>query len=463
MADYLFNPESTFLNKMFLEGTGNPAVSPELRQIIAQNQTRDAMRDLVRLEGASIHGQQLALQLQQQTNQELSELNQNVVDLGDGIQDGMYHLADGISQGFGDLGTRVDHLAENVEEGFTQIGLGLQTGFSAVVTSLHHVDQRLGARIVGGFSLLSGQLAGQHEELTGTLQTGFSDLHEIIDSTRRDVVDGLHVAAGAIIEAHRDDTDLIIDSQHRSTEAILAALRLQTEQMAEMNRNLRSQASNEAEEHFLVGMRFFNRKDLPRAHQQFAKARECYAGHYPTLLADGVCCRVLGRLDDAQDAFESALSQVSPDGTQARRQRSIAALYLARMAFDRRDFTSASRFYDEAWNNNRHLTVALAEAALTLLLDPSRTIKAADGVAIKKRFNEQGPEEAASLWYMLASGLATQSPDFAIEAFRHAIHIDPAGTRQNRVSVIARIWRLNPRTAGTLLNLVEKDFPWMNK
>lgn len=459
MANYLFKPESPFLNMVFLEGTGAPWVSPEVQQVITANQTHDAVRQLNVLAGASLHGQQLALQLQQQSNSELIELNRNVVDFGYGMQEGMY----GVSQSIGDLSGRVDQLAEGVEEGFTQIGLGLQAGFSSVVTSLHHVDRRLGARIVGGFSVLSGQLANQHEELTSTLQGGFSDLHEIIDATRQDLLEGIDAAADRMIEAHHDDTDRIIESQRRTTEAILAALRLQTEQLAEINRNLRHQAANEAEEHFLAGMRFFNRKDLPRAHQQFAKARDSYSGHFPTLLADGVCCRLLGRVDLAQDAFESAISQVSADDKQACRQRSIAALYLARMAFDRSDLSTASRFYDEAWSHNPRLRVALAEAAIVLLLDPSRADKAADGLAIKKRFNEQGQEEAASLWYLLAAGLATHAPDVAIEAFRHALHFDPAGAQQDRAAVVARVWKMNSRTAGKLLAIAEKKFRWLQK
>ena len=49
-----------------------------------------------------------------------------------------------------------------------------------MVTGLCHVDQRMGRRLIAGFSLLRDQLRQQHEETIGTLLDGFDFLGETV-------------------------------------------------------------------------------------------------------------------------------------------------------------------------------------------------------------------------------------------------------------------------------------------
>ena len=65
------------------------------------------------------------------------------------------------------------------------------------------------------------------------------------------------------------------------------------------------------------------------------------------------------------------------------------------------------------------------------------------------------------LWYSLALLLARLAPDIAREAFRCGARGDYWAREQNRVEVVALLWHLNPRMAGTLLHLVADEFPWL--
>ena len=84
MSDnYVFKPDSTFLNGVFLgSDAGNPLVSPELRQIIAQNRTLDAVRKLGDVQMASLYGQRIGHDLQRESNERLDELHNGVEQVG---------------------------------------------------------------------------------------------------------------------------------------------------------------------------------------------------------------------------------------------------------------------------------------------------------------------------------------------------------------------------------------------
>lgn len=338
----------------------------------------------------------------------------------------------------------------------------------------------MGQRLIAGFSLLSGQLHQQHEETIGTRLDGFDFLGETVQregGLTRDTIaraSELQVAATtaaadhiarAVVESARQAADSNVRAIALQTDLLLQAIAEQSrqvcEQMADLNHQLRNQAANEANEHFLVGMNFLNRRDFSRALEQFDKARQCYAGHFPTLFVLGFCSYVLGRRGGARDAFQAALSQTADDPTQARRQRAWAALFLGRLAFEERDFGPARGWFEQAYQEEPRLWTALVEAAAGLLLDPSRPDRAANARAVQKVFNRQPAELAYLLWYSLALLLAMLAPDTARDAFRCAAQGDYRARERNRVEVVALLWRLNPRMTEPLLELVTDEFPWL--
>jgi hypothetical protein len=134
MDSYLFNPRSTFLNSLFLGGdVGNQAISPELRQIIATNQTRDAVRDLGKLQLASLYGLRESLLGQHESNQRLGELNAGLHQIGTQVASGFGDLSRGIDS----VGAQIGQLTDGMQAGFDQIEVGLQLGFQAVVKGLY--------------------------------------------------------------------------------------------------------------------------------------------------------------------------------------------------------------------------------------------------------------------------------------------------------------------------------------
>ncbi len=458
-GNYLFDPQSTFLNGLFFgDDAGNWAVSPELRQIIATNQTRDAVRDLGKVQLASLYGQQQSVALQRESNQQLRDLNTGMEAVGSQM---------------GQLSEGMDQLAGGMQAGFDQIGVGLQTGFQAVVKGLYHVDERLGQRMLVGFSSLGRQLQQQHRQTVGTLVQGFGFLSDAIDQAAGQTIAAIEQAAEAQIaattKAARKITKAVIESGRLQTEAIVAMHRQTAQQLGEITDLLRHPDAVRAVEHFVVGMTFLNNTDVRRAQEQFRKAMEIYSGHFPTLFAYGFCCRVLNDLAAAENAFEAALSQAGTDPDTAARQRSLASLYLGRMAFDRRQYDQARRWFHQAFSQNERLWNALVEGAACLLVDQGRTNRQADALSVKNEFNQFGNAQfhrfgpdAYVLWYCLALTLAPLAPALALEAFRHGAHGDHRVRDQDRAGVIALLWRLNPRATGILLAIVNGEFAWLD-
>jgi len=459
-GNYLFDPRSTFLNSLFFgSDVGNWAVSPELRQIIATNQTRDAVRDLGKVQLASLYGQKESLALQRASNERLSDLSRGVEEVGSQIG----QLSDGMNQ-----------LAGGMQAGFDQIGMGLQSGFQAVVKGLYHVDERLGQRMLVGFSSLGRQLQQQHVQTVGTLIHGFGFLGDAIDRASEQTIAAVEAAAEAQIaataKAARKISKAVIESGHLQTEAIVSMHRQLAQQLGEITDLLRHPDAVRAVEHFVVGMNFLNNADARRAQEQFRNALGIYAGHFPTLFAYGFCCRVLNDLAGAQDAFEAALSQAGNEPDRAARQRSLAALYLGRIEFDRQNYEQARRWFHQAYRENERLWTALVEGAACLLLDSNRTNRQSNASAVKNELNQFGKPEyqrfgpdAYVLWYCLALTLAPLAPTLALEAFRHGAHGDYRIRDKDRIGMIALLWNLNPRAAEVLLALVQEEFPWLDR
>lgn len=128
----------------------------------------------------------------------------------------------------------------------------------------------------------------------------------------------------------------------------------------------------------------------------------------------------------------------------------LAALYLGRLAFDDGDYRRAFTWFEQADSDHPELWNARVEAAASLLLDPARPDHAADAAAIKREFNRLPAELAYLHWYLLALLLANLAPEIAREAFHAAAAGDFRAHEQNRVELIALLWRLHPRQVESL-------------
>jgi|GEM_PF-5920967 len=506
MSNFLLTPETTFLNTLCLgSDVGPQTVDPQLRQIIATNRTKKAVERLADVQQASLHGQRQALQMQALALREQHQLTESVdameQSFSDGLdrvssslQNGFSGLADGMEAGFSQLSDGMSQMAasvdvgmrgldrtmragtnavvgeirdasmlnllgmsalnRNLQDGFETLGLGMQSGFEALVQVVSDGNEQLANCLTDGFNAVLTQSAEQHQESITTLWRGFNSVQQSLGQVAQTIVAvGQHTA-----QVMAASTDALLAGQREQTSAILSALDRQSQQLAEVNRHLQHQSSNAATEHFVVGMRFLNQQDIPHALEQFAKARRTYGGHFPTLFAEGFCWYVLGQSKQAEDRFIAALSQTAPDPRHSRRQQSHAALYLGRLSFDRQDYAAARDRFRQAYRLNPQLRSALIEGAASLLLDPARPANAALGV--KQEFNACG-EAAYLMWYRLALTLAALAPEIAVEAFRQGLAGGRAVHGEDRVEVIALLWRLNPRTTGPLLELLAPLFPWL--
>ncbi len=430
MNTFLFDPRSTFLNTIFLGGdVGNHTIAPELRQIIAANQTKDAVRDLCKIQLTALRGQQESFHAQVAANHQLSTLNSGVDRIGSEID----QLTDGVEAGFGQLSYGIGQLNEGMQVGFDQIGIGLQTGFQAVLKGLFEVDARL-----------EQQLRQQHDHMVRSLSQGFESVSDSVAKAAKQTVDAIEKASIAQVSA-TEKAGLQITDVLRNTDAVRAL------------------------EHFGVGMNFMDHADFNRAKLQFQKSIQIYEGHFPTLFAYGFCCRVLDARPAAQDAFEAALAQAGNDPKSAAKQRSLASLYLGRLAFDRQDYSQARSWFRDAYRLNERMWVALVEGAASLMLDPSRRDRSEDASAVKNEFNRFGESDrqrlgpdAYLLWYSLALTLVSLVPDIAMEAFKHGAHGDFRVREKDRPAIVALLWELNPRSAEALLTLLMARYPWLN-
>lgn len=502
MGNYLFKPENTFLNRLFFgPDVGNRLVSPELQQVIATNQTRDAVVALEKIELASLYGQRESIAIQRESHQELQRINSGVESLSSAVSTGVDSISERLDSlsvdlrgGFDDLGDKIDLLADGMRDGFEQLGTGLRTGFEAVVKSLYHVDERIGERLVAGFSSTQREMRRQNRVTVGTLINGFGFLGDAIDqATNRTVasmesaaanqINAMKMAAEAQVAAIRSAAKAqgaaIDDAANRISMAVVASSCLQANvvlavhrqlavQLGEMSDLMRNPDAVRCVERFVVGMNFVNNRDFLRAKQELGKARKIFAGHFPTLFAYGFCCRILNEHSEARDSFEAALSQTDADVRRAARQRSVAALYLGRLAFDQQEYDQARHWFHRAYRQNHRAWSALVEGAASLLLASNRPDRQADARAIKTEFNQFGNSQyerfgppAHVLWYCMALQLAPLAPGLAGDAFRHGAYGDIRVRDRNRVALVALLWELNPRTAGMLLDIVKDEFPWM--
>lgn len=208
MSDgYLFKPESTFLNALvFGSDAGYFAVAPELRQIIAQNRTLDAVRKLGDLQMASLYGQRIGHDSQRESNERLDELHSGVEQVGREMTNGLHDVSMGIGkvgaklgdltgevrEGLGEVGTRIGTLNDDVNQGFDtvqqlqiaslygqQIGHELQRETNERLDVLHGGVRQMGQELSGGLRDVSAgvrEVAAGIGELSGEVQQGFEQL-----------------------------------------------------------------------------------------------------------------------------------------------------------------------------------------------------------------------------------------------------------------------------------------------
>ena len=366
----------------------------------------------------------------------------------------------------------------SVQEGFQKTALTLQSGFRALVKGLYRVDANLG----NGLLMLDTRMGKNHQELMGFLGKGIDWLGEVIQEGKNETIDAIHQSSAAIVEAQYRTAQATIEALHTVGDSINRRLESQTEALLKMHHDLRycltHQDEIRARSIVLVGMRFLtcarSRRDFERALEQFVKAREVFAGYFPSHFAEGYCRRLLNDHSGAEEAFQASLFQTDPeDKMNAHRQAALANMYLGRLAFDRGQYKLAFQRYDQACDFDPSLWSALVEGMVCALKDSGIADETRVAREIKTRLNGfKG--SAYLLWYLLSLTLSRVNPALAAECFEHGAYGDPrlisfrqgteidaSGRREDRISIIALLWQLNPSNAEMLLDIESAKYPWL--
>jgi len=415
-------------------------------------------------------------------------------------------------------GTRLDiqQLDRNLYQHFHGLNIGLRQGFSGVTQAIVAGHQQLGEQITQGFgSLAQGQqrqtqiLDAGLQRLGGHITAGFQQQMAQIAAegqlTRKaigQVGEELHLTrqtvglVGAVLHEDLQQTQAAIGQVGNiligGFNAVLGSLaregllqrqaienlRISMEQrmdkihaeLARQSKLMQNPDYVRADEHFRAAFWFMNGLRLDDAKSSLDKALRIFAGHYPSLMLRGYLAWLDNRVDAAQADFDRARSQAMNDDNPARIRlnRSAAALYLARLAFARGDYSIAGEFYSEAYENNPELFSAMVEAAVCHILyhrhHQEQKQQAFQQVERNLQRERMGKMEYR-FWYALALELSGYDAQTALQALRKGLSlIENRHAAYKRVKVIhAEFYQLNPRMVGRLLELIKnaRDLGWL--
>jgi len=431
--------------------------------------------------------------LQQEQNQHIERshvvLNQGIVEIQrlqaerdvsfreieNSIENSFYDLTHSLQSGF-------EIFQNNMQQGFT--------GITQAICASHH---ELGGRMVHGFQGVSQHLAQQtammdqgFQSVVATMQAG---LQEQLAQTAyegqatRQAIGQAAVAlaqhfskesqasreltlrchqelVGVVVKGFTAQMQLMAERslvQENQLKHISGQLQQITEVLQDIRQTLVHQQRFQANEDFLVGMQYLKHLRIHDAQQQFKKALAKFGGHYQSLLAMGYIEQQLrGDLDKAYDWFHKAYTQAGQDPTHSaeerRAERSFAAMYLARIAFTRKNYQAALGLYKEAYvHSEQKLFTALIEAAVCLFFLHS---SAEAGKKVREDFGK-----SALCWYALALELSPYFEDHALEALEMALACD-SRVHNPRTRQASWVWgilhHLNPRYVRKLRNLVKR-------
>ena len=450
-TEYLMKRESPMMNWMRYDTS--PYLPPEAEMILEMRGTRqgveavnESMRE--RFAESLLHLRDMDDDLRRgnRSLEHLDEMSGRMAGSLDSISSGLGELDGHFREGLSDMRDQLAEMGWDMRDGLAGVNETLQDGFGAVVFGLAKVDERIAAHV----SALQAQLRTQHDDLLTALDSGFGQMSEAV-----------LLSADYLAKVMTANSDAQLRQMAREGDAtrrmIAETSQRQINKIEEVRRAIITQDEHRAEQHFMVGLNYFNHGFLPRAYRNFQKAEHCFDGHFPTLFMLGFMRYLKNDMAAAHESFEAALAQAK-----TKKQRGLASLYLARLYFTEKQFDTAQTWYNEAFKNDKNLRMtALVEWAAACLLEPGNDLDALIAT-LKKEFDKHGKEARYMYWYALALTLTPLDAEWATAAFDMAVKLDSAGgAKRDRKRVLATLRWLNARHADALIALVKDAYPWL--
>ncbi len=448
-TEYLMKRESPMMNWMRYDTS--PYLPPDAEMILEMRGTRQGVEALnERVADSLLHLRDMDDDLRRgnRSLEHLDEMSDRMAGSLDSISSGLGEIDGHFREGLSDMRDQLADMGWDMRDGLAGVNETLQDGFGAVVFGLAKVDERIAAHV----SALQTQLDAQHDELMTTLDNGFGQVSQAV-----------LLSADYLAKVMTANSDAQLRQMAREGDAtrrmIAETSQRQINKIEEVRRALITQDEHRAEQHFMVGLNYFNHGFLPRAYRNFQKAEQCFDGHFPTLFMLGFMRYLKNDMAAAHESFEAALAQAKTD-----KQRGLASLYIARFYFTEKQFTTARAWYRKAFEyDSNFMMTALVEGAAARLLAPDKDIETIVKT-MKADFYECGEQKQTQhlYWYALALTLTPLHAEWAAATFGMGVKSDKAGGAQrDRQRVLATLRRLNARHVDALLALVKPEYGWL--
>ena len=448
-TEYLMKRESPMMNWMRYDTS--PYLPPEAEMILDMRGTRQGVEALnERVADSLLHLRDIDDDLRRGNRalEHLDDMSGRMAGSLDAISSGLGELDGHFREGLSDMRDQLADMGWDMRDGLAGVNETLQDGFGAVVFGLAKVDERIAAHV----SALQEQLRTQHDDLLTALDSGFGQMSEAV-----------LLSADYLAKVMTANSDAQLRQMAREGDAtrrlIAETSQRQINKIEEVRRAIITQDEHRAEQHFMVGLNYFNHGFLPRAYRNFQKAEHCFDGHFPTLFMLGFMRYLKHDMAAAHESFEAALAQAK-----TKKQRGLASLYIARLYFTEKQFTTARAWYRKAFEyDSNFMMTALVEGAAARLLAPDKDI-ATIVKTMKADFYECGEQKQTQhlYWYALALTLTPLNAEWAAATFGMGVKSDKTGgAKRDRQRVLATLRWLNARHVDALLALVKPEYAWL--
>ena len=446
-TEYLMKRESPMMNWMRYDTS--PYLPPEAEMILDMRGTRQGVEALnERVADSLLHLRDIDDDIRRgnRSLEHLDDMSGRMAGSLDSISSGLGELDGHFREGFSDMRDQLAEMGWDMRDGLAGVNETLQDGFGAVVFGLAKVDERIAAHV----SALQTQLGEQHDELLTALDSGFGQVSQAV-----------LLSADYLAKVMTANSDAQLRQMAREGDAtrrlIAETSQRQINKIEEVRRAIITQDEHRAEQHFMVGLNYFNHGFLPRAYRNFQKAEHCFDGHFPTLFMLGFMRYLKNDMAAAHESFEAALAQAK-----TKKQRGLASLYIARLYFTEKQFTTARAWYRKAFEyDSNFMMTALVEGAAARLLAPDKDIETIVKT-MKADFKECGQAAQHLYWYALALTLTPLHAEWAAATFGMGVKSDKAGgAKHDRQRVLATLRWLNARHVDALIALVKPEYDWL--
>lgn len=495
MTGFAINPGSTFLAPlMYGRHAPNSNVHPAVELVVNQkigNEHLARIDDATRL---ALIGQKAVLEYHRQQLGLSSEQLRATMDLRSDVRAGFDRVAEGqahaqqsldrigwlVTDGFEAIQGSMENingniitLNENTLQGFQTLGEYMRTGFMGVIDCMAESTKETHDVIRGGVALLARQQAQIGEILDSRLvqAIGVTVAGHMLTAEKLDKIDGR--IAALLREQYSLRVDVgnglnelragIHDDMTQFRVEVCGDLKYISDKLDALADGQRNKSRLEAQEHFGVGLKFFNDLRFDSAQRNFRRALDAWEGHFFAHLVSSHICYIRGQKAECENFLRDALAI----GRGNPRHVSITQFYLGRLMMEYRNkdkyreakdlFAAASR------ERGGYLPADVERLAAELLVKgdmPGNFIHFSSTVT--SHFSERNVD-VIDIWYRLALIAVGHNNVLAFKLAEHALSVDPAAIQRDRRKVVIRIKRLDSTKYKALLAILEASFSWMRK